>query len=290
MSPSALHRCPYCGHEADVSGVLEEFSKEPFCRQCGLSDSEGSLKMQDDLASLFMRQMSMEGVHQASMTLPPTPQPTQDVPPIVYSITQHYHHSSHIANPNPLLQAQQNGTQPVIEPGVPAEETLMRHNIDPSTLFPSQLTLFRQAGIEQQSRLITLWQISPPGHSAQQSQTAQPMRDDSMEEDTAAEPYVISGYESLAQREYDMNAQNQQQQPIEPSTGTPYKPSNDPAYQSREWWNYYPQQPEQQQQQQQQQQSSMENQYGAFEQHMNRFTNCGLAQARGHWMEDEHML
>jgi hypothetical protein len=340
MPSSVLHRCPSCGYETDVSGSLDEFSKDPHCRQvshplinfamlsliqaiiqCGLSDSEGSLKMQDDLAALFMRQMSMEGVYQSTTMLPPapsTPEPIQPAPPIAYSITQHYHHSSHLASSNPLLEEQPGSPDPEIPLGVPPEHVLMHHNIDPWSLFPSQLTLFKQAGPDQQSRLITLWQISPPGHSKQIAQkpgdrgifnnergVSSPLEGNgivdiggnNMEEDgpggcdhQQAEPYVISGYESLAQRDCDMSArQTESQMPldqqalappmprVEPSTGSQYKPASDPAYQSREWWHHSDQQ------------YAMENQYGAFQQ-MNQYGNSGLAQARGHWMEDEHML
>lgn len=254
--------------------------------------------MQDDLAALFMRQMSMEGVHQTGMTLPPTPstfKPVQAVQPLVYSITQHYHHSSHLATSTSLPSQQSSGPEPKIWLGVSAESTLMQHNIDPSSLFPSQLTLFKQAGPDQQSRLITLWQISPPGYGKQASQGPgnfgtfndqgktssysegngiAAIGGDSMEEDgpgefdhQQAEPYVISGYESLAQRDYAMSARQgemrmsfdqqvlaQSTPPVEPSTGSRYKLANDPAYQSQEWWNHscqrYP----------------VEHQYGDFQQ------------------------
>ena len=260
-----------------------------------------------------MRQMSMEGVHQAAITLPsapPTPEtsaPTQSVSPIVYSISQHYHHSSHLAPSATPSELRRGLTGPEIRSDLPAESILMQHNIDPWTLFPSQLTLFKQADQEQQSRLITLWQISPPGHGNQAAPhgngttgqegvySAIGNGDDSMDSmdsmeedgpvDQHAEPYVISGYESLAQRDYDISAggvgtQLPQSAPsprIEPSTGSEYKLANDPAYQVKDWWHgsdeQYP----------------VEHQYGAFQQ-MNRYRGCGLAHARGHWMEDEQML
>lgn len=285
--------------------------------------------MQEDLAGLFMRQMSMDGAHQTALTTrplsPSTPKPTQDVvPPIVYSITQHYHHSSHIAtnptSPNPAQQQQLlDRPEPEIPPGVPAENVLMQHGIDPWTLFPSQLTLFKQADPGQQSRLITLWQISPPGYGNKQpvaqelgtggtgggggcgdggGDSMMAMDEDMSEniDNNDAEPYVISGYESLAQREYDMSAAGRQTEPqippAEPSTGSQYKLANDPAYRSREWWNHS----NSGQQQRQQQQQQMEQQYGAFQQTNGYgngygYANCGIAQTRGHWMdEDEQML
>lgn len=285
--------------------------------------------MQEDLAELFMRQMSMDGVHQAALTQPPTPsthEPTQDAQPIVYSITQHYHHSSHIANSTSPSAQQAAGPNPEIPPGVPAESVLMQHNIDPWTLFPSQLELFKQAGPEQQSRLIALWQISPPGYSKQaggqepRGQGGNPfpsdrngmietggdsmMVEDALEDsdNQQAEPYVVSGYESLAQRDYDLSSSRMQAgaqvspeqhllippPPVEPSTGSQYKRANDPAFQSREWWHHGP--GTGQQQQQQQQEDPVEHQYGAFQQ-MNEYRDRGgIAQARGHWMEDERMF
>lgn len=271
--------------------------------------------MQEDLAALFMRQMSMDGVHQTAISQPPTPsnlEPSQDASSIVYSITQHYHHSSHIANStSSSAQQQPADPKPEIPPGVPAENVLMQYNIDPWRLFPSQLTLFKQAGPDQQSRLISLWQISPPGYSRQigqgpNCQIRNPYSSerngfietggDSMEEDAPAnqqaEPYVLSGYESLAQRDYDMSTTRQAESqissdqhllvppPVEPSTGSQYKLANDPAYQSREWWNHPGGQ----------QEDPLEHQYGAFQQQTNGYGDRGIAQARGHWMEDEHMF
>lgn len=69
-----------------------------------------------------------------------------------------------------------------------------------------------------------------------------------------AEPYMISGYEVLARRDYELSAQkdNATSRRNEPTTGAPYRLASDPIYQSQRWWEYANPQP-------------MEHQYGAFE-------------------------
>ncbi|OBT48706.1 hypothetical protein VE00_00790 [Pseudogymnoascus sp. WSF 3629] len=205
---------------------------------------------QEELSALFSRTLSFQ---------PPAPAPIhQTTPPseaITYSITQHYHHSSHIAS------------QPAPAPA-PAQTTdahttsiiLSRHGVDASSLFPSQLALFQSAEPAQQMRLVELWRISPPtygGHAlaaeqpawpatsvAQEEGAAQARYERAMLEERAArhnsmevggddvmsdgevsntpltpilgggdgrgvsavEPYMASGYEALAAREYEISA------------------------------------------------------------------------------------
>jgi hypothetical protein len=90
-----------------------------------------------------------------------------------------------------------------------------------------------------------------------------------------AEPYIISGYEALAQRDYDLSVgQSMAQQDhdpslsIEPTTGSPYNLATDPIFQARRWWERAKVEP-------------VEHQYGSFEQ-INQFTGCGLI--AGHWL------
>lgn len=202
--------------------------------------------MSDELSNLFARQMVVA-----------------NPAPIVYSITQHYHHSAHRA---PVAVE-----RPVIPepPRMPlAEDVLLSHNINPQTLFPSQLTLFKQADDDQKRRLIELWQIAPPEYGnrelAQSLQTWPPTNMDREEEmararyqrmqtqpgqwnnshesidcsspemDYHAEPYVVSGYEMLAAREYEDKAKNSYS-PLGSAVGG-YKQSVDPVYQGKEWW------------------------------------------------------
>lgn len=254
--------------------------------QCGLSASESSHKLQEDLATLFDKQLNMGTVEP-----PETPEPSSPVSsqpsPITYSITQHYHHSAHIAR-----QAAAAGPE-ALHPSPEVTHTndaLRSQNIDPSTLSPEQIELFEHAMPEQKSRLIQIWQICPETNQAtglhqfvgnqqqQQQHENVPMEDYEMDmtqegsgeshEQHDAEPYMVSGYEMLAQREYERSAQrsiadisHQECPPNEPTTGAPYKVANDPIYQSQRWWEHTDQQP-------------LEHQYGAFE-YMNHYPIMG---------------
>jgi hypothetical protein len=80
----------------------------------------------------------------------------------------------------------------------------------------------------------------------------------------AAEPYMSSGYEIMAEQDYNSIAT--------PSV-TPYKHALDPVFSGREWWRDFVGN------------QSMENQYGAFE-HMAQFRPSELQVVR----EDEEML
>lgn len=270
--------------------------------------------MQDELAALFARQMTVENAPAQQTSDASISSSTDSPPSITYSITQHYHHSSHQA-----LQpvAGQSGHMGVSDTSLvlPASEILRQHNIDPLSLSPSQLSLFQNAEKEQQQRLIQMWQIShqhasnrnlgerTPSYTEQgdeglgiQSSMSEnhqqgyrggvvqdlDMDDQDLESHSDyAEPYMISGYEALAQRDYNLSAVQSSGQfisenvtavsplPNEPTTGSPYKLASDPVYESKGWWERTT--PEQ-----------MENQYGAFEQ-LSRFPGCGLVAA--HWLD-----
>lgn len=207
------------------------------------------MQAQDDLAALFYRNLSLQNP-------PPQPEPviqvTQPEEPIIYSITQHYHHSAHLAA--------QRASRPASEPGTTDQQTteiiLARHGVDVSTLFPSQIDLFKTADSSQQMRLVELWRISPnaagsafaqdlgswhPTNFEQEEAMAKLRLERQMMEERASrsqldedvmsdgeisnapltpvqggdgrwgapqpEPYMASGYESLAQREYELSAQ-----------------------------------------------------------------------------------
>lgn len=195
------------------------------------------------------------------------------------------------------------------EQDVPALDILLRHNINPDSLFPNQLTLFEQANMDQRARLLELWQISPPifenssslktstqspptfnnvdlgGNQNRSSDRVSGMHDDLMMGEAGceshgthdAEPYVVSGYEVLAQRDYDLSANQHMSTgysdsaPIERVPIGEYKSSTDPVYKREECW------PSPQ---------PIEHQYGAFEM-KNYYIGCGVA--RPHWLEDQHM-
>ncbi|OJD18570.1 hypothetical protein AJ78_01411 [Emergomyces pasteurianus Ep9510] len=368
MSSSVLHHCTYCGHDSEISSSLASFAENPYCRQCGLSAAEGDSKMQDDLAALFARQMSVASIRtpnpnpasppqsgEPAVTFPtpdmspssPSPLSTSISRPIVYNISQHYHHSAHQLPGLRTWSTLPATLHDLQQAGIPAEEMLLRSKVDPTTLFPSQLTLFTQADLEQKARLIELWQISRPTAGNPISLRAFGNSDvipassplipssihvssdamnevDSMDQDATvtggvgngvdtsnqqAEPYVMSGYEALAQREYKASAARdacehafaeQSQSSVAAAAGTPtptptsasYKPAVDPVYKGHDWWG---QQDQQQRHGQHGQGPSdlllqpMENQYGAFEQRSNTiYMGCGVR--RAHWLEDQEML
>lgn len=221
------------------------------------------MKLQEDLATLFDKQMNMGTVEPPETPEPSSPASSQRSP-TTYSITQHYHHSAHITQ---QARATESGeAQP--SPDTHTNDTLGNHNIDPSTLSPGQIELFEHAIPEQKSRLIQIWQICPETNQQQKYENT-PMEDCEMDgvvqekfndsDGQYAEPYMASGYELLAQRDYERSAQkaitefgHQGCPPNEPTTGAPYKIANDPIYQSQRWWEHSEAQP-------------MEHQYGAFE-------------------------
>src|ERR1700761_3909062 len=104
--------------------------------------------MQDDLINMMTRNLQLSPL-QHDMSTPPTPQVVPQTSPITY-ITQHYHHSAH-----------------QVPTDTPASSVLEQAGINASALFPSQLQLFKNAGPEQRSRLIELWQIAPPTYGNQ---------------------------------------------------------------------------------------------------------------------------
>ncbi|KKK26126.1 hypothetical protein P175DRAFT_0502734 [Aspergillus ochraceoroseus IBT 24754] len=179
-------------------------------------------------------------------------------PKITYSITQHYHHSSHLVQPPTAPQPPPQSTAtPRYNATANWVNRILGHNgIEPSSLTPGQLELFANAMPEQQSRLIQIWQICPqPSRNAQSLPSSShfpsagafdmhmhdsmvPERDGRDGDDEAqgyAEPYMISGYglggqESAAHKAAPLAT--------EPSTGFPYRLSNDPIYQTpgQRWW------------------------------------------------------
>lgn len=249
MSSSIRHQCLYCRHiiggRPTSLATPEENSQ---CNQCCLSITE-STSMQDDLAILFTRHMNIETLTPTAGQQLSTASPSKHLS-IPYSISQHYHHSSHLApqatatsrSPHGVLQF--GSGQPVLT----ISDILRSHNIDPLRFTPSQLALFENAGDEQRSRLIQIWQLfsegganSSPGNAReggsdglkqpmeprgssgfmeQYWQPSQPHPEDLEMQDSHrqgdnddtqqyAEPYMASGYENMISRKgYDHNGTN----------------------------------------------------------------------------------
>lgn len=199
--------------------------------------------MQDELATLMTQRLKLDDNvnYHGQPELPPTPPQPESQPQITY-ITQHYHHSAHLAAPTPPT-----------EDAVLREE-LARHGIDANVLFPSQHNLFRQAQPEQRLRLIQLWSIAPPSYgnqqlaknftnspstSMQQEEEAAHSRYISMQAETVesspeqrynAEPYITCGYDTSLYRNETITEAEAESRTRE------YNRALDPSFQSREWW------------------------------------------------------
>ena len=291
---------------------------------------------QDDLANLFYRNLSLNNTYVA-----PPPEPPKVAEPIIYSISQHYHHSAHLVSQQP--------PRPASEPPQTDQHTteiiLSRHGVDVASLSPPQLDLFKTADSSQQMRLVELWRISPPnygGHAlshgtilvdastsfekeeamargryerqmqeeamsrtggdqqamdsestmSDESSTPMPMTPIQTHDGrwNAAEPYMSSGYEVLAQREYEQSAGPAKDIYSHFGTavggGKSYNPSTDPVYNTVEDIHKYPNVGGDWGQLLEQRQMAMENQYGAFAQ----FQHNGGGMIGGQNQEDEEML
>lgn len=295
---------------------------------------------QEDLAALFQRNLSLQP--QPTYVAPPPqeePKPVEE--PYVYSISQHYHHSSHVVPQQPSRPA----SEPPQTDQLTTEIILGRHGVDVATLFPSQIDLFKTAEASQQMRLIELWRISPPtygGHalahdlgnwpatSFQQEEAMAKLRyerqmleermaraggdmqsmdgaEDTMSDASTtapltpiqggdgrwnnAEPYMTSGYEALAQREYE-NSANQSKDIYShfglAVGGSTYNHATDPVYNNIEELHKFPNVGGDWATLLEQRQQAMENQYGAFDQHYHH--NIGGVTVAGYQGEDEEML
>jgi hypothetical protein len=274
---------------------------------------------QDELAGLFARSMTF-----SNPTPPPEqqqifPKPSEPEPQLTVYASSHYvpnvqprvhtvpvrFHATPQASPEPE-PAPQPIYQPIVYPLSDSEivAILNRNSIDPQTLFPSQVQLFRNADDDQRLRLLELWRISPPnlGHydlakeqatwletTLHQEETMARLRYERLvterqfgnknlqrgqQEDqgmslevvqdierpasapesrgrsshgAAAEPYMTSGYELLAQREYERSTAD-----AALKESTRYNQSTDPAYRGSGTWN--------------KSYEELENRYGAYEQ------------------------
>jgi hypothetical protein len=126
------------------------------------------MEIDSDLAALLGRALTLD-----PSSMPPelrmTIESELEARGISYSISQHYHHSTHA--PAPPQQHPQAVPRTVAPPSSsrPTCEALLRQNgIDPASLLPPQLQLFRIADTPQQDRLLELWRICPPAMQARQ--------------------------------------------------------------------------------------------------------------------------
>jgi hypothetical protein len=295
---------------------------------------------QEDLSALFARNLSLQN---PPPYVAPKEEPAPAEEPFIYSISQHYHHSAHLASQQPSRPA----SEPPQTDQLTVDIILARHGVDASTLFPSQIDLFKTADTGQQMRLIELWRICPPdygGHALAQDLGSWPSTSlqkeeamaklryerlmleermsrtggdqQSMDSDTmsdssttapltpiqcgdgrwanhspTAEPYMQSGYEALAQREYEASAAASKDIYSHFGTGVGgpnYNRATDPVYNSIEDIHRFPNVGGAWEKLVQQRQEAMENQYGAFDQQFHH--NIGGVTVTGHQGDDEEML
>jgi hypothetical protein len=115
------------------------------------------MSTQEELIALFQQNLSFQNpIHIA-----PQEEPKAVEEPYTYSISQHYHHSAHVAAQQPSRPA----SEPPQTDQLTSEIILSRHGVDIHSLLPSQLDLFKTADASQQMRLIELWRICPPDYS-----------------------------------------------------------------------------------------------------------------------------
>lgn len=208
---------------------------------------------QDELTQLFAASMHL------SQNAPQQPQPEpvqqqneQGAPKAIVYASSHYTHSHHVV-PTRSVSA------PPVRTNIELSELgaiLLRNSINPELLFPSQVELFQNADDDQRLRLLELWRISPPQgrqgypegsdynmsrqlydwpptslaqeeamaklryEKDQQQQEAHRARELSTSPQLA-EPYMMSGYDMLAKRDYEQSAR-------EPG----YHHATDPVYNS----------------------------------------------------------
>jgi hypothetical protein len=192
------------------------------------------MQVHDDLAALFSRNLTLQSIDLAALqqqqareeelrkqnaiVAETAPAPAQEAParPIVYSISQHYNHSAHIARQPSQVQEQtqqQTGAQiqrPASEP--PAETTesiLASHGVDPSALSPAQIQLFREAADAQKQRLVELWRICPPQKEQMGDASGLTWSSTTMERE---EVLAEMRYEEMLQRQLIEEHQQQMQQ------------------------------------------------------------------------------
>lgn len=212
-----------------------------------------------DLAELFRRSVNISGPTGNHHTRPSetTLLESREIVPkapssVNYSISQHYTHSAHIVQ---AMGADQTSANKLVEStprGLSIYQILAQNNIPPSSLLRSQLTLFEQADEEQRVRLIQLWSISPPNMTRNDGQSLvkrmSGYQTGALEQEKYsgwfcgnsledAETYMTSGYEQLAQRDYE--EQGRRTIPASLSTsaglifGDRYNHATDPIYLSQ---------------------------------------------------------
>lgn len=211
---------------------------------------------QDELAQLFAANMHLSQQAQ-QMQQPQQPEPVQqqiepEAPKAIVYASSHYTHSHHVVPTRSVSEPPARTHIEMSELG----SILLRNSINPELLFPSQVELFQNADDDQRLRLLELWRISPPqgrqGYpsgtdynlsrqlydwpptSLAQEEAMAKLRYEKQQQEEqnarelstspqVAEPYMMSGYDMLAKREYEQSAKesnyNQATDPVYNSAG-----------------------------------------------------------------------
>ncbi len=139
--------------------------------QCGAASSGVIIRSDSELANMQATDMQqtdeLVGLFARTMTFSnPTPPPEEKQQPHApLEETRKVYASMHYIPPTSFSHSTpQASPEPEVRPLSDNEiaELLVRHGVDPHTLFPSEVALFRGADPDQQQRLLELWRISPP--------------------------------------------------------------------------------------------------------------------------------
>ncbi|EPE05823.1 hypothetical protein F503_08354 [Ophiostoma piceae UAMH 11346] len=129
-----------------------------------------TMQVHDELAALLARNLTLGSVPYSMPVSEPPVQapaapaalPTQvEQPKIIYSISQHYHHSAHANKPTASVEETQQ-PQPEQQQQPTPEQVLLQNGIDPTALTDVQLALFKMSAPDRRDYLLQLWRICPP--------------------------------------------------------------------------------------------------------------------------------
>ncbi|KAI1390327.1 uncharacterized protein F4822DRAFT_232691 [Hypoxylon trugodes] len=173
--------------------------------------AQPDMQNSDDLAAMFARNLTLQP--QPVQTPRESPKPQEPEPQIIYSISQHYHHSAHLARQEEApVEHQRPSSEPPQTQQPSAESILNSQGIDHTALSSAQIELFKTAEDAQKLRLIELWRICPPTNNQENPSVA--WNNTTVEQE-----------ELLAQLRYERKlAEEEQRNSVMSMDGTPLTP------------------------------------------------------------------